>query len=135
MKNIITSIILLGSLAWMSCEKSTVTEDTTGLQGTWNLNSISGGIAGHGYQAKFDALKVNASTFELLKSKAVMYTGTYTLVPSAAQADSFKITSAPSVAEFFTNISSKKIDFVKGNLVLTEPCCDLYTYEFSRAVN
>ena len=135
MKNILTSIILIGTLAWMSCEKSPDTENPTGLQGTWNLIAISGGIAGHGYQAKFDALKINASTFDLLKSKAVIYSGNYVVTPTTAQPDSFKITSAPTVAEFFPNITTKKIDFVKGNLVLTEPCCDLYTYEFSRAVN
>ena len=134
MKNIIT-ILVIACLAWTSCEKSSVTEEATGIKGTWSLIEVSGGLAGHGYPAKFDALRINESTFDLLKNKSSIFTGDYTLVPTTASPDSFKITSAPTNADFFLNIPAKKIEFVKGNLILTEPCCDLYTYEFSREVN
>ena len=136
MKNILTSIFLLSTIVFTSCEKSTVAEDTTGIKGTWNLVSITGGITGQGYTAKFDAIKINNNTFDLLKTKAVIYTGNYVLTPSIAQPDSFKITSAPTSADFIINVSTKKIDIIKNDkLVLSEPCCDLYTYEFSRVVN
>ncbi|MEP7322274.1 MAG: hypothetical protein ABI761_10155 [Saprospiraceae bacterium] len=134
MKNTIF-ILAIACLAWASCEKSAVTDDATGFKGTWNLLAVTGGLAGQGYPAKFDAMRINETTFDLLKDKSVIFTGDYTLVPSTAQADSFKITSTPTAADFFLNISAKKIELNKDNLVLTEPCCDLFTYEFSRSVN
>lgn len=118
----------------MACEKSAVTEDVSGINGTWTLVAITGGITGGGYQAKFDAIRFDDTHFDLLKNKSSIYNGTYVLIPNAAEPDTFKITSEATLADGFLNVKEKKFEKAKsGNLILTEPCCDLYTYEFSKS--
>ncbi|MBK6392522.1 MAG: hypothetical protein IPK94_03200 [Saprospiraceae bacterium] len=135
MKNILIIVIAMASFSWMACEKSSNTENATGITGTWNLVAVSGGITGQGYAAKFDAIRFDDTSFDLLKNKASIYNGAYILQPNAVTPDSLKITSAPTDADFFLNITAKGIVIDKNKLVLTEPCCDLYSYEFSRTVN
>ncbi len=132
MKNSIILLLILGMISWISCEKSSDQEESNGLSGTWNLVAITGGIAGNGYQAKFDAIHFDQGSFDLLKNKSKIFTGTYTLT---AAADTFKITSTATDADPFLNIQEKKIGYDKGNLILSEPCCDLYSYEFSKSSN
>jgi len=127
-------LFILGSISWISCEKSAVTDDAAGITGTWNLVAVTGGITGGGYQAKFDAIRFDETHFDLLKNKTSIYNGTYILSPNSAEPDTFKITSEASPADGFLYIKEKKFEKVKsGNLFLTEPCCDLYTYEFSKS--
>jgi len=132
MKNSIILLLILGLVSWISCEKSSDQEASNGLTGTWNLVAITGGIAGNGYQANFDAIHFDQGSFDLLKNKAKIFSGTYTL---NAAADTFKITSTATEADPFLNIKEKKISTDKGNLILSEPCCDLYNYEFSKGSN
>lgn len=134
MKNLLKTLFILASITWISCEKSADTEDTTGIIGTWNLVSITGGIAGGGYQAKFDAIRFEATKFDLLKNKTSIYSGTYVLTPNTAQPDTFKITSESNLVDGFLNIKEKKFEVDKsGKMFLSEPCCDLYTYEFGKS--
>ncbi|MEP7268453.1 MAG: hypothetical protein ABI844_12570 [Saprospiraceae bacterium] len=131
MKHLIIIFGLLATFAVTSCDKSSTKLETNDLVGTWNLIQVSGGITGQGYTAGFDAIKFTESTFDLLKSKSSIGSGTYVLNDTK---DSLKITSAPFTNESFANIAAKKIDIDKNNLVLTEQCCDLYQYNFSRSL-
>lgn len=136
MKNLIKSLFILGSISWISCEKSAVTEDVSGIKGTWTLVDVTGGITGGGYEAKFDAIRFDETTFDLLKNKSSIYNGTYILTPNSSTPDTFKITSATTLADAFLNIKEKEIELDKsGKLFLNEPCCDLYNYEFSKSDN
>jgi len=136
MKNLLKTLLILGSLSWISCEKSADTDDLSGIEGTWNLVAITGGITGGGYQANFDAIRFDKTNFDLLKNKTSIYNGTYVLTPNSTEPDSFKITSAVTLADGFLNIKEKKFEKEKsGNLFLSEPCCDLYNYEFTKSDN
>jgi hypothetical protein len=136
MKNLLKTLLILGSISWIACEKSAVTEDVSGIEGTWTLVDITGGITGGGYEANFDAIRFDKTNFDLLKNKSSIYHGSYVLTPNSTEPDSFKITSAPTLVDGFLNIQEKKITIEKsGKLVLTEHCCDLYTYEFSKSDN
>ena len=132
MKNTILIFLMLAGLTWTACEKSSDTQETNELIGTWDLIKVTGGFSGAGYPAKFDALRIKTSEFELLKAKSSIYTGAYTLKPTTGTPDSFKISSSVQpIIDGFSNYD-KTISLSKDNLVLSDPCCDLYTYEFTR---
>ena len=123
---------MLAGLTWTACEKSSDNQENNELIGTWDLIKVTGGFSGAGYPAKFDALRIKTSEFELLKAKSSIYSGAYTLKPITGTPDSFKITSSVQpIIDGFSNYD-KTISLSKDNLVLSDPCCDLYTYEFTR---
>ncbi len=125
---------MIVGLTWTACDKSSDPQDSNALIGTWVLIKVSGGLTGGGYVAKFDALRIEETKFDLLNAKSSIYTSTYSLVLSNGIPDTFKITNKLHLVDGFTS-HYKKITLDKDSLVLSDPCCDLFTYEFTRSKN
>lgn len=132
-----TSIFLLGILAmftFTSCDKSTTDSlETNELIGTWILTKVSGGFGGKGYTAKFDKLQFTGTNMVMTLSKAIVDTRPYTL---SDKKDELTFTPATEAgAEGFLYQGKKSIQIEQNKLVLSDPCCDLYTYEFNKSTN
>jgi hypothetical protein len=127
------SILLfsLWAFYFTSCEKSSADTEQNDLIGRWNLVKITGGITGGGYPAPFDAVEFKSSEFVLSKAKALILQGSYTLNSTK---DTLNITSGTSTTVYFPNEPKKSISIEKNEkLILRDPCCDLYEYEFSKS--
>ncbi len=133
MKNAIFISFL--TILTFACSKSNDTQTTNPLSGTWNLVSVTGGIAGKGYPANFDAIKFDDQSFDLVKSKSSIYKGTYSTTPDQVNPTAFNITSSEESADYFLLRKTKTIHFEKDKLILSDPCCDLYNYEFTKSLN
>lgn len=128
------SILLFGLLAifaFTSCEKSTDNPENK-LIGTWHLAKVTGGFSGAGYAAKFDQLKFSATQMEMSKGSTILDSRSYTL---SASNDTLQFNITNPQADGFLNQGVKRIEFSKDKMVLSDPCCDLYTYEFDKTNN
>jgi len=128
------SILLVGILAIFaitSCEKSTDNPENK-LIGTWHLAKVTGGITGGGYVAKFDQLQFSGTKMEMSKGSSILDSRTYTI---SATNDTLQFNTANPQADGFLNHGTKKIEFLKDKMVLSDPCCDLFNYEFDKTNN
>ena len=128
------SVLLLGlmaTLAFTSCEKSNDNPENK-LIGTWHLAKVTGGITGGGYSAKFDQLKFSDTKMEMSKGSTILDTRSYTIT---ATNDTLKFDTANPQPDGFLNHGTKRIEFSKDKMVLSDPCCDLFTYEFDKTNN
>lgn len=128
------SILLFGLIsifAFTSCEKSSDNPENK-LIGTWHLAKITGGITGGGYVAKFDKLKFTDTKMEMSKGSTILDTRAYSINSTN---DTLKFNTANPQADGFLSQGIKKIEFSKNKMILSEPCCDLYNYEFDKSDN
>jgi len=131
MKKSILFIGLLAIFAFTSCEKSSDNPENK-LIGTWHLAKVSGGFSGAGYVAKFDQLKFSATNMEMAKGSSILDTRSYSI---NASNDTLRFATENAQADAFLFQGTKKIEFTKDKMILSDPCCDLYNYEFDKTNN
>ena len=131
MKKSILFIGLLAIFAFTSCEKSSDNPENK-LIGTWHLAKVSGGFSGAGYVAKFDQLKFSATNMEMAKGSSILDTRSYSI---NASNDTLRFATENAQADAFLFQGTKKIEFTKDKIILSDPCCDLYNYEFDKTNN
>lgn len=131
MKKSILFIGLLAIFAFTSCEKSSDNPENK-LIGTWHLAKVSGGFSGSGYVAKFDQLKFSATNMEMAKGSSILDTRSYSI---NASNDTLRFATENAQADAFLFQGTKKIEFTKDKMILSDPCCDLYNYEFDKTNN
>lgn len=131
MKKSILFIGLLAIFAFTSCEKSSDNPENK-LIGTWHLAKVSGGFSGAGYVAKFDQLKFSATNIEMAKGSSILDTRSYSI---NASNDTLRFATENAQADAFLFQGTKKIEFTKDKMILSDPCCDLYNYEFDKTNN
>ncbi len=131
MKKSILFIGLLAIFAFTSCEKSSDNPENK-LIGTWHLAKVSGGFSGAGYVAKFDQLKFSATKMEMAKGSSILDTRSYSI---NASNDTLRFATENAQADAFLFQGTKKIEFTKDKMILSDPCCDLYNYEFDKTNN
>ncbi|MBK9489190.1 MAG: hypothetical protein IPO07_10610 [Haliscomenobacter sp.] len=120
----------------LACDsKDDAKPDQSKVEGKWKLESISGGFAGNGYTADWNYLEMNANkTYRRLQNDTLRYQGTYELQEKDGKTYiDFKVGATPSNSPF--EDQDKEVVFEKDKLILSDPCCDLYQYEFSKAKN
>lgn len=131
MKKSILLIGLLAIFAFTSCEKSSDDPENK-LIGAWHLAKVSGGFSGSGYVAKFDQLKFSATNMEMAKGSSILDTRSYSI---NASNDTLRFATENAQADAFLFQGTKKIEFTKDKMILSDPCCDLYNYEFDKTNN
>ena len=117
--------------AFTSCEKSSDNPENK-LIGTWHLAKVTGGFSGAGYAAKFDQLKFSATKMEMAKGASILDTRSYSINESN---DTLSFATENATADAFLFQGTKKIEFTKDKMILSDPCCDLYNYEFDKTNN
>ncbi|MFN7119533.1 MAG: hypothetical protein ACK4TA_22245 [Saprospiraceae bacterium] len=133
-----TRFFLLSALSLLlfftSCEntddEANVNDDIVGV---WNLTRITGGFAGTGYQADFTEVEFKDNgTYRINNHDEAKGEGTYSftnndkLILKMVPSDSIKI----GFEEY-----AKEVTFERDKLILSDPCCDLFQYEFGKAGN
>ncbi len=69
---------------------------------------------------------------EMSKGSTILDSRSYTL---SASNDTLQFNITNPQADGFLNQGIKRIEFSKDKMVLSDPCCDLYTYEFDKTNN
>lgn len=132
-KFLLTALSLF--LVLQSCDSEQAEKDLRDdLVGIWNLESITGGFAGTGYQADFTDVEFKSNgTYRINNHDEAKGDGNYILdtiegkiILRLISSDATKIT--------FEN-EEKTVTFDRGKLILSDPCCDLYQYTFGKESN
>ncbi|MDX2070366.1 MAG: hypothetical protein SFV55_18210 [Haliscomenobacter sp.] len=120
---------------WACDQKDDASPDQNEVVGKWKLEDISGGFAGNGYNADWNYLELKADlTYRRLQNDSLRYQGTYALqMKDGKTFVDFKPSAVPSNAPF--EDQDKEVVLEKNKLILSDPCCDLFQYEFSKAKN
>lgn len=128
-------IALVAFTTWACDQKDDATPEQNEIVGKWKLDRISGGFTGGGYTADWNTLEMNANlTYRRLQNDTLRYEGTYVLQDKDGKTViDFKPSATPSNAPF--EDQDKEVTLEKGKLILNDPCCDLYQYEFSKSNN
>lgn len=132
MKKIMIAVLALFALS--ACSKDdALQQEMNRLRGTWELKDITGGIAGTGYDANFTHLfMANNNRYELLADDQAVQEGSYTLkIEEDKLVIQFQADAADNVPfdEFEKSVEWQDND---RKLILSEPCCDLFVYNFER---
>lgn len=99
--------------------------------GVWKLIQITGGFAGHGYPADFTDVEFKSNgTYRINNHDEAKGEGTYSL-DSLENNEGLilKLVPSDSVKIGFEEYA-KTVIFDKDKLILSDPCCDLFQYEF-----
>lgn len=119
--------------AMASCQDDAQTDSREELVGVWKLTRITGGFAGTGYPADFTHIEFKDNgTYRINNQDELKGEGSYSLtnndklIVKFVPADSMRI----SFEEY-----AKEVTFDKDNLILSDPCCDLFQYEFGEDGN
>ena len=132
MKNLIFAILAVFALSACS-EDDVLQQEMNRLRGTWDLESISGGLAGTGYEANFAQLSMtNQNRYSLLADDAPVQQGSYAL---SIEEDKLVIRFTPDAPDNITfDEFEKTVQWHDDDrkLILSEPCCDLFVYTFER---
>jgi hypothetical protein len=127
-------LIALLSFSFLQCEKGDGNEKSNNpYTGEWELLSISGGFAGNGYTADFSILYLGGdATYWIGDSNGKIAEGTYEVYQKENE-DWIRFDSDNSQNQHIFETQDKMISFdVEEKMFLTEPCCDLYQYEFKK---
>ena len=132
MKDILLFILVLCSLN--ACNKDdALTAENEKLEGYWLLTEVTGGFGGTGYEVNFDHLQINEDQrYSLMVHDSFIQEGTYQL---SMKDDQLIIKFIPSVMNTIAfDDYEKAIKFNENDNVLTlsDPCCDLFVYTFSK---
>lgn len=127
------ALIALVALTWACDQKDDATPEQNEISGKWKLDKITGGFSGSGYTADWNTLELNANlTYRRLQNETLRYQGTYELVKKDGKTYiDFKESATPSSAPF--EDQDKEVTLEKDKFILSDPCCDLFQYEFSKA--
>lgn len=122
-------------LIFVACDNEDDTQtDDNQIIGTWNLTRITGGITGKGYPANFTDVEFRSNgTYRINNQDEAKGLGNYTLTRDSNEV-ALKLVSSDSVKIMFEEYT-KTVTFGKEKLVLSDPCCDLFVYEFTKDSN
>ncbi|MFN7119532.1 MAG: hypothetical protein ACK4TA_22240 [Saprospiraceae bacterium] len=118
-----------------ACVENDVNKDEKDrLVGFWKINRISGGITGSGYPADFTAVQFHPDgTYTILDNDDVVGEGTYALVK---EQDKLILRILPNdPINLIFESPEKEIVFASDKLLIRDPCCDFYEYEFLKDIN
>ncbi len=124
----ITLCIFLGLFLVSSCanEKEEPQVESE-IVGKWQLQSISGGFAGRGYEAFFTHVEFKSdASYKIYDQGNIISTGVYTIENQVEGAVIDFTVANPNAFES----SEKNIRLENNRLILEDPCCDLYLYTF-----
>lgn len=116
-------------LVFSACEQDDNDQNEQAkIVGIWELTRITGGFAGSGYPADFTTVEFkNNGTYRINNHDEAKGEGTYSLFNN----DQLELKLVPSDS---INIGfeeyAKAVVFDKEKLILSDPCCDLFQYEF-----
>ena len=132
MKNIL--LISLAIFTLSACNKDDeFTLEKDPLEGFWLLTDVSGGFAGTGYDVNFDHLQIDdGEKYSLMLLDSFIQEGTYELTDEGNQ---LLIRFIPNMVDtIFFDDQEKTILFSEqdSKLTLTDPCCDLFVYNFEK---
>jgi hypothetical protein len=137
MKTIFVAIVTFSLLCVLaSCEENDQPNpDREQLVGIWKLDRITGGITGSGYPPDFTEVEFkNSGIYRVYNQDTTKAAGTYDLTTEAAKRI-LRLTPNDSTRITF-EFEEKEVTFQKSDtLLLSDPCCDLFQYEFSRKTN
>jgi hypothetical protein len=127
-------LISLAVFTLSACSKDDeFTIDKDRLEGFWLLTDVTGGIAGTGYEVNFDHLQINdGDRYSLMVHDSFIQEGTYEL---RKEVDQLLIRFIPSMVDTIVfDDHEKTIIFNEqdSKLTLTDPCCDLFVYNFEK---
>lgn len=130
------TLLVFAASFWACDQKDDATPETNELVGKWKLEAISGGFAGSGYQADWNTLEMKANlTYRRLQNETLRYEGTYKLQEKEGKTFiTFTPSPTPPANGFFED-QEKEVNFDKDKFILSDPCCDLFQYQFSKANN
>lgn len=122
------------SLFFAACDNNEDEQnEQDAIVGIWNLTRITGGFAGNGYPADFTEVEFkNNGSYRINNHDEAKGEGSYTLTNN----DKWTLKLVPNdtlnigFEEFV-----KDVVFEKDKLILSDPCCDLFQYEFNKAGN
>lgn len=103
------------------------------LVGIWKLTRITGGFSGQGYPADFTDVEFKSNgTYRINNHDEAKGEGTYSLENNDHLV--LKLTPSDSIKIGFEEYA-KDVVFEKDKLILSDPCCDLFQYEFGEDEN
>lgn len=134
------AIYFLGTLlvmtVFISCDnKSNEQKDAKDdLVGVWNLQSITGGFAGTGYPANFTDVEFKSNnTYRINNQDEAKGEGSYSLTTVD---DQLMLQMTPNdTTKIGFEEHEKTVVYDGDKLILSDPCCDLFQYEFTKAIN
>ena len=129
------AMVAIVATFWACDQKDDASPDQNELVGKWKLEDISGGFTGSGYNADWNYLELKADlTYRRLQNDTLRYQGTYAIQQKDGKTFiDFKSSATPSNAPF--EDQDKEAVLEKDKFILSDPCCDLFQYEFSKAKN
>ena len=129
------AMVAIVATFWACDQKDDASPDQNELVGKWKLEDISGGFAGSGYNADWNYLELKSDlTYRRLQNDTLRYQGTYAIQEKDGKTFiDFK--SSPALSNSPFEDQEKEAVFEKDQLTLSDPCCDLFQYEFSKAKN
>ena len=126
--------IALSLILMTSCsKKDPLHQEMNRLRGTWLLKEISGGFAGTGYTANWTHLiMTNQNRYVLESDGSTVQEGAYELTTEDEKLIIRFEADTPDNVPF--DEFEKTLSFLEDNrkIVLSEPCCDLFTYSLER---
>ena len=138
---IINSLLLILLFVFLSCEKheEKSPDDISSIKiaGNWEIIRISGGIIGQTYAPNFKYLNINHNgdfsflndTDEIARGTIITETDSNNDLWYKFNVDSTESEPTVPLPTYFPKV----VSFLdSNNLILSDPCCDLYTYEFTR---
>ena len=129
------AMVAIVATFWACDQKDDASPDQNEVVGKWKLEDISGGFVGSGYDANWNYLELKADlTYRRLQNGNLAYQGTYAIQKKDGKTFiDFK--SSPALSNSPFEDQEKEAVFEKDQLTLSDPCCDLFQYEFSKAKN
>ncbi len=128
-----TLVFAFISLSLFQCEKDEGEKSSDPYMGIWEVISVSGGFSGNGYTPDFNHLTLKDNgTYRLEMNTQLISSGTFNLYEKE-QEDWISFSPASTNDQNIFESEDKMIGInTEGNLVMAEPCCDLYQYEFGK---
>ncbi len=119
-----------------ACEGNDDPQAQNQLVGKWKLEKISGGIIGSGYKANWNSIDVkNDLTYRRFNGDTLKFSSTYKFQTKDGKEEViFAEKPGDKINQIFES-QHKRFKLEKGRLILEDPCCDLYLYEFSKVSN
>lgn len=136
MKTVKFLLLALGLVSvWQSCDNEKTEKDLRDdLIGLWKLESITGGFAGMGYEADFTDVEFKSNgTYRINNHDEAKGEGTYTL-DTIEDKITLRLTPSDATRIGFEE-HEKTVTFDRAKLILSDPCCDLFQYNFGKESN
>ncbi|MEL7123431.1 MAG: hypothetical protein AAFO07_28555 [Bacteroidota bacterium] len=127
-------ILLVSILTIGACNKQEAEDpDLSGPYiGSWDIQEVSGGFAGIGYQMAFKTISLTEDGRYISAKEDVFFeTGNYLIYKKSGQ-DWIKFEDVLNLRDPFSTTEKRILLLEDGTLLMSDPCCDLYTYIFER---